>query len=567
MPAEPGLLTSPALLFLLGAAVVALTHGRVRGAVMVLTPLAALALLWALPEGAGAGVELMGFQLTPVRIDALSRLFATGFTVAGLLTAIYALHLKDRLQQATILAYAGTAVGGALAGDLLSLFVWWELAGLSSTLLIWAGRSERSYRAGLRYLVAQLVSGLMMLAGIAWRVHDGGGLEFTQLGMNGPGEVLILLAIGLKCAFPVLHAWLVDTYPEATVVGTVALSPFTTKLAIYALARGYAGLDELVIVGALMAIFPIFYAVIENDLRRVLAYSMINQLGFMVAGIGIGGELGINGAAAHAVADMVFKGLLFMAMGAVLLRAGTVNGSELGGLWKSMPQTTVLCIIGAASISAVPLFSGFVTKSIIMEAVSEEHRTVIWLLLLFASAGVFHHAGIKIPYFAFFAHDRGYRVDEAPLNMRVAMGIGAVVCVAIGVLPGLFYGLLPYEMDYVPYTTYHVINQVQLLLLASMAFTFLIRTGLYPPEIRSVNIDADWAYRRGLPLTWRAATRVVTGAGRALEAPRRRVLDRVLDTAANWFAPNGPVAFPWPTHVMVWWVTLTFGLVLLLALL
>ena len=561
------MLTSPALLLVVGAGIVALLDGRARRVVMVALPLAALALLWSMPEGLGVTYDVIGFELTPVRIDALSRLFATGFIVAGLLTSIYALHLDDRLQQSVILAYAGTAVGGALAGDLLSLFVWWELAGLSSTFLIWAGRTERSYRAGMRYLVAQLISGLLMLAGIAWRVMDGKGLEFSYLGLDGPGEMLILLAIGLKCAFPVLHAWVVDTYPEATVVGTVALSPFTTKLAVYALARAFAGTEGLVVVGVLMAIFPIFYAVIENDLRRVLAYSMINQLGFMVAGVGIGGELGINGAAAHAVADMIFKGLLFMAMGAVLLRAGTVKGSDLGGLYKSMPQTTVLCIIGAASISAVPLFSGFVTKSIIMEAVAEEHHTVFWLLLLFASAGVFHHAGIKIPYFAFFAHDRGYKVKEAPLNMRVAMTLGATICFGIGVLPGLFYQLLPYEMDYVPYTSYHVINQVQLLLLASMAFTVLIRTGLYPPEIRSINIDADWLYRRGLPATVRAGSRVLVATGRTLAAPRRRAVDRFLDVTANWFTPNGPIAFPWPTHVMVWWVALLFGVVLAVALL
>ena len=561
------MLTSPALLLVVGAAVVALLDVRARRVVMVALPLAALALLWSLPEGLGASWDVMGFRLTPVRLDALSRLFATGFLVAGLLTSIYALHLRDRLQQSVILAYAGTAVGGALAGDLLSLFVWWELAGLSSAFLIFAGRSERSYRAGMRYLVAQLVSGLVMLAGIAWRVHDGRGLEFGHLGVVGPGELLILLAIGLKCAFPVLHAWLVDTYPEATVVGTVALSPFTTKLAIYALARGFAGTEGLIIVGVAMAIFPIFYAVIENDLRRVLAYSMINQLGFMVVGVGIGGELGINGASAHAVADMVFKGLLFMGMGAVLMRTGTANGSDLGGLWKSMPQTTLLTIVGAASISAVPLFSGFVTKSIIMEAVAEEHHTVIWLLLLFASAGVFHHAGIKIPYFAFFAHDSGKRVTEAPLNMRVAMGFGATLCIAIGVLPNLFYRLLPYEMDYVPYTSYHVINQVQLLLLASLAFTFLIRTGLYPPETRSVNVDADWLYRRGLPAMWRSGSRAFASTARVLAPPRRRALDRAQDAAARWFAPNGPVAFPWPTHVMVWWVLLVFWVVLFVALL
>jgi multicomponent Na+:H+ antiporter subunit D len=560
------MITSPALLLILGSLGVPLLRGWPRGVLMLLLPVAGLVMLWLMPEGAGDSIALFGLELTPVRVDALSRVFATGFLVAALLTAVYALHLRDSLQQTIILLYAGTAVGGSLAGDLLTLFVFWELAGLSSAFLIWVGRTERSYRAGMRYLVAQMLSGLLMLAGIALRVADGNGLEFGYLGLDGLGDVLILTAVGIKCAFPLLHAWLTDTYPEATIVGTVALSTFTTKLAVYTLARGFPGLELLIWVGVAMTVFPIFYAVIENDLRRVLAYSMINQLGFMVVGVGIGGSLGINGASAHAVADMVFKGLLFMAMGAVLLRAGTAKGSELGGLYKSMPQTAMLCMVGAASISALPLFSGFATKSLIMEAVAQEHRTAIWLLLLFASAGVFHHAGIKIPYFAFFAHDRGYRVAEAPLNMRVAMAMGALVCVGIGVAPGLLYDILPYDMDYEPFTTPHVINQLQLLLLASMAFTVLVRTGLYPPEIRSVNLDADAVYRRVLPAGWRTLSRTLPVAGRRLATPLRHRAEALWNATTAPLRPNAKLATPWPTHYMVWWTVLLLGIVIVLTL-
>jgi multicomponent Na+:H+ antiporter subunit D len=552
---------------MLGAAGMPLLRGWPRRALLVLLPAVGLVVLWLLPEGAGATIELFGLELTPVRVDALSRVFATGFLVAALLTAVYALHLRDSLQQAVILIYAGSAVGGSLAGDLLTLFVCWELAGVSSAFLIWAGRTERSYRAGMRYLVAQLLSGLLMLAGIALRVQAGAGLEFGYLGLDGPGGALILAAVGIKCAFPLLHVWLPDTYPEATVVGAVALSAFTTKFAVYTLARGFPGTELLVWVGAAMTVFPIFYAVIENDLRRVLAYSMINQLGFMVAGVGIGGALGINGASAHAVADMVFKGLLFMAMGAVLLRTGTAKGSELGGLYKSMPQTAVLCMVGAASISAFPLFSGFATKSMIMEAAAQEHRTVVWLLLLFASAGVFHHAGIKIPYFAFFAHDRGHRVAEAPLNMRVAMAMAASVCIGIGVVPSLLYGILPYAVDYVPYTVPHVVNQLQLLLLASMAFTVLIRTGLYPPEVRSVNLDVDAVYRRALPSAWHALSRAESRLRQRLSTPLHRWAEGLWALATAPLRPAGRLATSWSTHLMVWWVALLLGLVLLLALL
>lgn len=559
-------MANPALLLILGALGVPALRGWMRRSWLVLLPVVALILLWQLPEGSGTAIEMFGLVLEPLRVDALSRIFATGFLIAAVLTAVYAFQLRDPLQQTVIPIYAGAAVGGALAGDLVTLFVWWELAGLSSVFLIWARRTERSNRAGMRYLVAQVISGLLMLAGIVLRVQAGEGLAFDYVGLSGPGGMLILAAIGIKCAFPLLHSWLPDTYPEATVVGTVVLSAFTTKLAIYALVRGYPGTEALIWIGALMTVFPIFYAVIENDLRRVLGYSMINQLGFMVVGVGIGGPLGINGATAHAMADIVFKSLLFMALGAVLLRTGTANGSDLGGLYKSMPQTAALCIVGAASISAFPLFSAFATKSMIMEGVAQEHRMVVWLALLFASAGVFHHAGIKIPYFAFFAHDRGHRVREAPVNMRMAMALAAVICIGIGVAPSLLYDLLPYPVDYVPYTTAHVVNQLQLLLLASLAFTMLIRTGLYPPEMRSVNLDVDVTYRRLLPRGWEAMTTAVAHGRAKVVSVLRGKAETAWEAATRPLRPQGKVAAAWSTHVMIWWVAVVLGLVLLAAL-
>lgn len=554
---------SPALLLILGALPVPLLPGRVRSAWMLVLPIAALALLWSMPEGTTGGLTLLGLSLEPVRVDSLARVFATAFCLAALLAVIYGLSVRDRLQQVAILVYAGSAIGGSLAGDLLTLFVFWELTGLSSVFLIWAGRTERGNRAGMRYLAAQVISGLLMLAGIVLQVNGGAGLRFDYIGADGPGGILILTAIGIKCAFPVLHAWLQDTYPEATAVGTVVLSGFTTKLAIYALARGYPGTDVLVWIGVSMACFPIFYAVIENDLRRVLSYSMINQLGFMVVGVGIGGALGINGAAAHAFADIFFKGLLFMSMGAVLTRVGTVKATELGGLYKSMPQTTVLCMVGAASISAFPLFSGFVTKSLILEAVADEHRTVVWLLLLFASAGVFHHAGIKIPFFAFFAHDAGHRVPEAPLSMRVAMGLAAAISIGIGVMPGVLYGMLPFAVDYVPYTTSHVINQLQLLGLAAMAFTVLMRTGLYPPELPSVNLDADVVYRRLLPAIWFRGQHGVAQLRDRLGPHVEAGLAGVATLVTRPLRAEGGLGSPWSTSGMVRWTVLLLGIVLL----
>lgn len=489
-----------ALILILGAFVVPLVSGRARAVLTLLLPLAAFACVLALPHGAHAQFEFLGAQLVLMRVDRLSLLFSYVFLLATFLASVYALHEEDLAQQMATLLYAGSALGAVFAGDLITLFVFLEVAAVSSVVLVWARCSKAAFDAGMRYLVVQLAAGMLLLAGIAMRVADGHGLSFNHIGLEGAGGWLILLGLGIKCAFPLLHNWLQDAYPEATATGTVVLSAFTTKIGVYALARGFAGTELLIYVGTLMAAFPIFYAVIENDLRRVLAYSMNNQIGFMVVGVGIGSELALNGAVAHAFADILFKGLLFMSMGAVLVRAGTVKGSELGGLYKSMPWTTGFCIIGAASISAFPLFSGFVTKSMIMSAAAGEGHVFVWLVLLFASAGVFHHAGIKIPYFAFFGHDSGIRCREAPPSMLIAMGAAAMLCIGIGCAPGLFYQLLPYAADYAPYTPTHILDQLQLLVFSALAFAVLMRTGIYPPELKSVNLDSDWSYRRLLPV-------------------------------------------------------------------
>jgi multicomponent Na+:H+ antiporter subunit D len=314
-----------------------------------------------------------------------------------------------------------------------------------------------------------------------------------------------------------------------------------------------------------MTAFPIFYAVIENDLRRVLAYSLNNQLGFMVVGIGIGTELALNGAVAHAFADIVFKALLFMAMGAVLFRVGTAKGSELGGLYKSMPWTTGFCIVGAASISAFPLFSGFVTKSMVMAAAMEQDRFWVWIVLLFASAGVFHHAGIKIPYFAFFAHDSGKRCREAPLNMLIAMGLAAALCIAIGSLPGIFYALLPFQSEYRPYTADHVTAQLQLLFWSALAFAWLMRTGIYPPELRSTNLDSDWFYRRLGRSAAAAVGRSAAAVWNALIATVGKGAGRLAEAVQSHYSSGGFPARMTYTSSMVFWATLLLAAYLLLS--
>ena len=488
----------PGIILILGGIAMMFMPGNMRRITTFALPLLALAGFLSYPDDLILTINAFGYTLDPIRIDGLSWIFTLIFIIASFLAAVYSLHSSNKAEQSTIAIYAGSAIGAVLAGDLLTLFIFWEISALSSTVIVWLGGSNQSKQAGMRYLLIHITSGLLLLLGSILHYQQTESILFNAMTIDKLSGLLIFLAFGIKCAFPLMHNWLQDAYPHASPVGTVALSAFTTKLAVYCLARAYAGTESLIWIGAIMTAFPIFFAVLENDLRKVLSYSLNNQLGFMVVGVGIGTELALNGTAAHAFSHILYKALLFMSMGAVLHRVGTVKASELGGLYKSMPWTTVFCIIGAMSISAFPLFSGFISKGIILYAVAEEGHWIIWLVLLFASAGVLDHSGIKVPFFSFFAHDQNHKCKEAPLNMLLAMGMTAAACILIGVFPNVLYQWLPHEMDFHPYAFDHIITQLQLLFFAALAFVVLFRNGWYPPEIKSINLDFDWFYRKPL---------------------------------------------------------------------
>jgi len=553
----------PAFLFFAAALLLPGLPMLLRNLVLLAVPIVSGWIVWNLPEGMLLQVGFFGFELELMRVDALARIFGLIFSLAAFLGNLYAWHVRDTVQQVAALLYAGAAIGAVFAGDLLTLFFYWEGTAVASVFLIWARRTEGAYHTGMRYLIVQIASGVLLLAGAIVLYREGGSLVFERMELGSLGTWLIFLAFGMKCAFPLLHNWLQDAYPAATVTGTVILSAFTTKLAVYALARGFAGTEILIYIGAVMTLFPIFYAVIENDLRRVLAYSLNNQLGFMVVGIGIGTELALNGTAAHAFAHILYKALLFMSVGAVLFRTGTAKGSELGGLYKTMPLTMIFCVIGAASISAFPLFSGFVTKSLILSASAKEHYYIIWAILLFASAGVFHHSGIKIPYFAFFAHDSGLRPKEAPWNMLLAMGITAFFCIAVGVYPAPLYALLPYDVAYESYTTTHVVTQLQLLMFSALAFTVLMRTGIYPPELKSVNLDTDWTYRKAGPAALRYLYAVWQASSAFLIGLIGSWAMGIFRRFQHSTGPEGRLAQSWPTGAMVIWIAILLGVTMM----
>ena len=485
----------PAVILILGALFVPIFRGRGKMAYLLALPLLAGGSLIYLPDGPSWSFHFLDYTLILCRVDRLSLAFGYAFVLITLIGMIYSLHIKDNRQHMAALIYAGGALGVTFAGDLFSLYFFWEIMALASVVLLLARRTEDSRKAAFRYFMWHFFGGLCLLAGIILFVITRGTAEFDFIGLTDSASLMIFIGFCLNAAVFPFHAWLPDAYPRATVTGAVFMSALTTKSAVYILARTFPGNDILLWAGAFMTCFPIFYAVIANDMRRVLAYSLFNQVGFMICGIGIGSQLAINGVVAHAFCHIIYKALLFMSTGAVLHMTGKIRGTDLGGLYKSMPFTAVCCMVGAASISAFPLFSGFVSKSLTVSAVAEAHHVVIWLMLLFASAGVFHHAGIKVPFFVFFGHDSGIRTKEPPVNMRLAMGIAAFICIFLGVYPAPLYKILPYPVDYVPYTAFHVVGMLQLLMFGALAFTILILSGFYPAEQRAVNLDTDWFVR------------------------------------------------------------------------
>ena len=542
----------PGLLVVAAGIALALLRGPTRAAVALGAPLAALGIVLAAPAGVAWSGIWLGLEVRPLAYDALSRLFAVIFALMAFGGALFALNQKSRLELPAAFVYAGSAIGAVLAGDLATLFVFWELMAVGSTLVLWSA-GKGAYAASMRYLAIHLLGGVLLFAGIAGHVAATGSAEFARLALDSPAHWLILAGFLVNAGAPPLSAWLPDAYPEASWSGMVFLSAFTTKTAVYVLLRGFPGTEFLVWVGLFMVFYGIVYALLENDMRRILAYSIVNQVGFMVTGIGIGTEMALNGAAAHAFTHIIYKALLLMSAGSVLYATGKRKCTDLGGLFRTMPLTTVCGTIGALAISSFPLTSGFVSKSMISQAAGDEHLLWVWLALAAATAGVFLHAGIKFPWFVFFQKDSGLRPPEPPLNMRLAMLFFAALCIGLGIFYQPLYALLPFGTGYQPYTGSHVVVQLELLLFSGLAFFVML------PMLRrtlTITLDTDWLYRRLAPI-------LVRSTGIALDAAMRNLGAVTTDTARivsgavrSLHGPQGILARTWTTGGIALWVAL-----------
>ncbi|HZD25876.1 MAG TPA: Na(+)/H(+) antiporter subunit D [Alphaproteobacteria bacterium] len=560
MPFAP--LFAPAFIMFLGGLLLALTRGTPRNAVALLVPLVTLWAVWQVPDGPVATVSFLGYPLQPVEGDRLSRLFGTIFSIMAFAGALFGLRQQSRLELPAAFVYAGAAIGVALAGDLITVFVFWEIMAIASTMVLWCGGTQQAYRASMRYLIVHLFGGVLLMTGIIGRIAATGSVEFGPMQPHDLATWLILAGFLVNAGAPPLSAWLPDAYPEASWSGTVFLSAFTTKTAVYTLLRGFPGSELLVAVGAFMAFYGIIYALLENDIRRILSYSIINQVGFMVVGAGIGTPLAINGAAAHAFAHIVYKALLLMSAGSVLLMTdGKRRCTELGGLFKSMPFTMVMGVVGALSISAFPLTSGFISKSMISEAAADQHIAWLWLALAAASAGVFLHAGIKFPWYVFFQADSGLRPKEPPRNMRLAMLLFAAICIGLGIDPSPLYAILPYPVDYAPYTTGHVITMLQLLLFSGLAFFIMLP---YMKRTLTITLDFDWFYRRLFRVAARELVERSAEARNAAEVDVENRFRQFLAQLLRAHGPHGVLARTWPTGSMVLWAAVLLGLSLIL---
>ena len=485
----------PAYWLLLGAVIQPLLPREGRRWAFLIWPVMALTAVLNTPDGNVVTGTMLGHDLVVVHMDALSRVFGIVFAITGIIGGVFALHNRDTSQQCAALLYGGGALGVTFAGDLLTLFCFWALMAAASVWLIYSRRTKESAGAANRYIIVHLFGGALLMAGILLR----GDLAVERIFQHEAGlaEWLMLLGIAVNVGLPPLHAWLPDSYPRATVTGAVFLSAFTTKSAVYVLARLYPGWEILIAWGVIMALYGVVYAVLANDIRGILAYHIISQVGYMVCGVGIGTELAINGAAAHAFCHVLYKGLLFMGMGLVIKTTGIAELHRLGGFWRRQRLAMMLFMIGAFSISGFPLFNGFISKSAIIAAAMGEHLYGAGLLLLLASVGTFLHTGLKIPYFVWFGKDRGIQPDPAPTNMLWAMGAGAFFCTLLGLWPGLLYRLLPYDMDWHPYTLHHLGETMQILSMTFVCFWLLRPKLAGEPKLP---IDTDWLYRKPLPV-------------------------------------------------------------------
>ena len=541
----------PGLVLILGAFILPFVSGQIKSALTLLLPLISLGLVQSVPDGVSLSIPFMHFQLELLDGSNLSRLFATIFALMAFAGGLFALNQKSTMEMSSAFAYAGSAIGVAFAGDLITMFIYWELMAVGSSLVIWSAMTDASYKSSMRYILMHLLGGVILMVGVVGHVVDTGSIEFGAMELGSFATWMMLVGFLINAGAPPFSSWLPDAYPEASWSGTVFLSAFTTKTAVFVLLKGFPGAEILIWVGLYMIMYGIIYALLENDMRRILAYSIINQVGFMVVGAGIGTEMAINGAAAHAFTHIIYKALLLMSAGSVMyMTGGKRKCTDLGGLFQSMPITAMAGIIGALAISSFPWTSGFVSKSMTTQAAADMGLGFTWFWMMAASAGVFLHAGIKFPWFVFFQKDSGLRPKDPPWNMKAAMILFAFLCIAIGVYPDPLYAMLPFPTEYAPYTYAHVMEMLQILLFSGLAFFLTLPL---MKRTLTITLDTDWFFRKLGVSVARAGTVLIGLLLATVHRVRDKAIGWAIGTAFTHHGPKGVLAKSAPAGLMVMW--------------
>lgn len=541
----------PAFLFIALALLLPFIRGNAWRWLLFIPPLASIVISLKIHPDRYWVIPYLGQDLILGRVDLLSILFTGLFGIQSLVCTIFAFHVREKAHHMASGFFVAGSFGCILAGDYWTLFIFWEIMSVSSTFLIWLNDRPGSTAAGFRYLIFLTIGGILLLAGVLLRYRAIGTFSFDPVDptMARHYDWLILTGFCINAAVVPLHAWLTDAYPEATVPGAVFLSAFTTHTAVYCLARCFAGHQILVMLGTAMAIYGVIYAIFESETRRVLSYLVVSQVGLMVAGIGMGTNMAMNGAIAQAYTHTLYNGLLFMAAGCVIHAAGDSKLFNLGGLAGRIPLVLAAYLIGAFSMSCLPLFNGFISTTLTIQSAVEAHRPVLAVCLGMVLPGTFFAVGLRLPYFIFVHKSPGNKVlNRIPVNMYLAMGVASALCIIQGVFPEFLYRLLPYPARYQPYTGWKVAGVLILLGLTGLGF-YVTRIFLVPRTRRYV--DFDVIYRlcgRGVmvlvskPLAWAdelcselyrtVGLRAIMGAASGVRWFDRNGIDRVVDGTA-----------------------------------
>lgn len=559
-------LLPPSLIMILGGIMLAVLPFQLRKGVMLCLPVLALYAVWQLDSGDTLNFQFMAYQLTPVKVHPFSHIFATAFVLAAWGGSFFFINKNAPVEVATAFTYAGAALGVVFAGDLLSFFIFWELMAVASTTLIWLGGTPQARLAGLRYVYMHILSGILLLVGIAAQVYITGTTAMPTFTLHMPDTIwtsslfldsevytdflsnLYVQSIGIWCilagvlinvATPPFSAWLPDAYPEASPEGSIFLSAFTTKTSIFVLLSYFSGTEFFIWIGLFMAGYGVVMACLEKSIRRLLSYAIINQLGFMLVAIGVGTPLAEQGAAVQAFAHILYKTLLFMTAAAVIYGTGKFYLGDLGGVAKTQKVTTICAIIGVLSMG-LPWTAGYVAKSMIASAVEYQQLHVVWFLLMAASGAVFFLAGGRYLWFTFFNHAHAETVENAPMNMRIAMMVFAFLCLFVGILPQqTVFALLPETTSYDAYTLSHIIHQCEMLLWGGVGLFICL------PFMRihnTITLDFDWFYRRLFSGFANLLEKVVFGVYTAIITALQHVVQTVLERIAHLTGPGGPFA-------------------------